>query len=90
MKLLLFILLLISCTKEVEKPTACGYVFDKYYLNPPGDTTLANRTYWVRVASDTTILPPPAPPITNWVVQVTKPVFDTILRSGKNAVLYCY
>lgn len=81
---------LFACSKEQSAPAACGYVFDKYYQNPPGDTTLANRTYWVRVASDTIIAPPPAPPITNWVVQVTKPVYDTMLRSGKNAVLFCY
>ena len=81
---------LFACSKEQSAPAACGYVFDKYYQNPPGDTTLGNRTYWVRVASDTIIAPPPAPPITNWVVQVTKPVYDTMLTSGKNAVRFCY
>jgi hypothetical protein len=85
-----FVFALFACSKQVDRPAACGYAFAKYYQNPPADTTLANRTYWVRVASDTVILPPPAPPITNWVVQVTKPVYDTMLLSGKNAVLFCY
>lgn len=82
--------ILASCRKEVSKPAACGFVFDKFYQSPPGDTSTPLRTYWLRVASDTNILPPPAPGITNWVIQVPKNIYDTMLRSGKNAVLYCY
>ncbi len=81
-----------SCTKdrEVQQPQTCGFVFDKYYQNPPADTTLANRTYWIRMASDTILLPPPAPLPTNWVVQVPKAIYDTILSPGHNAIYFCY
>lgn len=80
-----------SCGKEIQAPQACGYVFDKYYQNPPMDTTLANRTYWLRMTSDTVNLPPPAPPITNWVLQVPKVIWDTMLVAGQQyPPLYCY
>ena len=94
MKLLFLssLIVLAACGKEqIDRPQTCGFVFDKYYQNPPMDTTLANRTYYLRLASDTVRLPPPAPPITNWVLQVPKNIYDTMLIAGQNyPPMYCY
>lgn len=82
----------IACTKQdIESPQACGYVFDKYFQNPPGDTTLALRTYWLRLVSSPTIPVPPAPPNTFWVLQVPKAIYDTMLVTGQTyPPQYCY
>lgn len=88
---LLFLSLLIfaACGKEkIQAPQQCGFVFDKYYQNPPMDTTLANRTYWLRITNDTSSLPPPN---VNYVLQVSKAVYDTMLIAGQPyPVMYCY
>lgn len=94
MKSILFYLCLFfaaACGKDVDAPQACGYVFDKIYKSPPGDTSGPLRTYWLWMASDTVILPPPAPPITHWQIQVPKRVYDTMLVPGQRyPPRYCY
>lgn len=90
--LILIAFLAASCGKEdIQSPLACGYVFDKYFQNPPGDTTLALRTYWLRLVSSPTIPVPPAPPNTFWVLQVPKAIYDTMLVAGQTyPPQYCY
>ena len=80
----LFLITVISCTKE-QNVAACGYVFDKYYQNPPADTTLANRTYWLRMTNDT--LGQGAGDI--YIRQVPKPIWDTMLVNS-SWEYYCY
>ena len=86
MKKILAIVLIIgviSCTKE-QNVAACGFVFDKYYQNPPADTTLANRTYWLRMTNDTI-----APNAVTYILQVQKPIWDTMLVNS-SWEYYCY
>lgn len=94
MKLFLIALALAAagCHKErISRPLACGFVFDKYFASPPGDSSAANRTYYLWLASDTTTPIPPAPPISRWIVQVVKDVWDTMFVAGQPyPPRYCY
>lgn len=89
-KLILLLLLLSSCTKERDfTPEAtCDFVFDKYYQWYPATPT--DTTYWLRMAKDTLMPPPPQqlPPGTFYVLQVSKVTYDTIGLPRKTR--YCY
>ena len=80
----ILLITVISCTKE-QNVAACGFVFDKYYQNPPADTTLANRTYWLHMAQDTL----GTFPGNTYVIQVQKTIWDTMLVNSSWEI-YCY
>lgn len=90
MKKILFAMLicvaLFSCTKEIDKTQTCGWVFHKFYQNPPGDTMLANRTYWLWLHNDTLSNAPG----NSYKIQVSKPTFDTMLVGQPYPQQYCY
>lgn len=97
-KLIFALVFLAACSpeympppKQAPKTQRCGTVGDKKYMNPPGDTTLANRTYWVLFSPDTAITCPPGVlycGIANYL-QVPKSVYDTIIERGRGN-RYCY
>jgi hypothetical protein len=92
MKKMLFVLLvllaLMACSKESRIEARCGWVTHKYYQNPPSDTTVANRTYWLLWAEDTVCQGIPCL-FTAYNVQVTKAVYDTMIVN-RYPDQYCY
>lgn len=84
--LLLLSVLLFSCVKEVDKTQTCGWVFDKYFQSPAGDSTATNRTYWLWLANDTLS----NAPNNRYKIQVSKPTFDTMLVGQPYPQQYCY
>jgi len=96
MKYLLFVLLvivcLIGCKKEIDPNPApqaqtCDFVFDRHFENPPADTTLANRKYFLSLVKDTSVCINCYHPAGNlYNKEVSKITFDTIKLSSK----YCY
>ena len=90
-KILLAIVLIIgviSCTKESieEKQAVCHTVFHKDYKNPPSDTTLANRTYWLWMVIDPNAYLIPG---NVYELQVPKYIWDTMLVV-RYPDIYCY
>lgn len=83
----------LSCVKEQILPGAppprCGWVTDKKFQSPPGDTTAALRTYWVLFAVDTVCAPFNPNCQTIVFIQVPKTVYDTMF-ANRYPERYCY
>lgn len=92
MKFFPIILIFLSCSKqhnEFINAQRCGWVAHKFYMNPPMDTTLINRTYWLQWSPDTTCLPSNPSCGYYYNIQVPKSCYDTMLINGAAATRYC-
>lgn len=91
-QIIVFLIILTACGKSTPtNPIAqrCGWVAHKYYQNPPMDTTIANRTYWLQWVPDT-VCPPGNPNCGIYYnIQVPKSCWDTMLPAGVSATRYC-
>ena len=80
----ILLITVISCTKE-QNVQVCRFVVDKFTWNPPSDTTLANRRYYLQTAIDTL----GTFPGNIDTLQVPKPIYDTMLVNSTWEI-YCY